>query len=81
MRTFVATAPDGTEMTRTSKTRVYTHAVLCYGVAWNRTEPSWGALAYSGSAKLAETEARRWRRMQERNGSSDEIIVVAVEEL
>jgi len=59
--TYVATAPDGTEFTRTTKTRTYTHAVL----VWVReTEsprgPHWGLLSFNSRHELALDEARRW---------------------
>ena len=62
--TYVATAPDGTEITRTSA-RVYTHAVL---VQYRRRErdviegtPRWGVLSFNGREELARKESDRWQ--------------------
>lgn len=53
--TYVATAPDGTEITRTSTSRTYTHAVLA------RDERGWGRISFNGSEGLALKEAEKWR--------------------
>ena len=59
--TYVATAPDGTEMTRTSA-RTYTHAVLAYGTSWNNPEPHWGYISFNGSEELSQKEAAKWEK-------------------
>lgn len=69
--TYVATAPDGTEHTRTSN-RVYTHAVLVYGPSWDNPEPHWGCVSFNGREELAHKEARSWA------GRFEKIIVVPV---
>jgi len=45
--TYVATAPDGTELTRKTD-RTYTHAVLCEG------KEGWGAVGFCGRLDLAQ---------------------------
>jgi hypothetical protein len=60
--TYVATAPDGTEFTRTTA-RAYTHAVLCH-VEDNEVKgipAHWGKISFNSRAELAEQEANCWR--------------------
>lgn len=60
--TFTVTLPDGTTAKRTSKTKVYTHAVVVFSTNWNATEPSWGVLRWSQSEDNAERAAASFRR-------------------
>lgn len=73
--TYIATAPDGTQIKRTTSTRVYTHAVLCYGVGYGQTEASWGQLSFNGREDLAVKEAAKW------TGHFEQIVVVPVVEV
>lgn len=57
--TYVATAPDGTEFTRTSA-RTYTHAVISLSGKTEETA-TWGYIGFSGREDLAVKEARKWR--------------------
>jgi hypothetical protein len=55
--TFIATAPDGTEITRTSLTRTYTHAVL---VESTQNGLHWGLISFNSREDLAVKEAKKW---------------------
>ncbi|URC18205.1 hypothetical protein SEA_ZENTENO07_104 [Mycobacterium phage Zenteno07] len=57
--TYVATAPDGSEFTRTSA-RTYSHAVICLN-GETRETATWGYLAFSGREDLAIKEAKKWK--------------------
>lgn len=62
--TFIATAPDGTQIKRTSA-RTYTHAVLVEFLARpvGSDEPGvakWGYLSFNGREELATKEAVKW---------------------
>lgn len=79
--TFIATAPDGTQIKRTSVSHFYTHAVLCYSLErpdWrdpSKIVPaSWGWLGFASSKELAEKAARSWHLIPGRA----QIIIVPV---
>jgi hypothetical protein len=55
--TFIATAPDGTVIKRTSLTRTYTHAVL---VQTTRGGLHWGQISFNSREDLARKEAAKW---------------------
>ncbi|QHB37842.1 hypothetical protein I5G63_gp102 [Mycobacterium phage Imvubu] len=57
--TFIATAPDGTQIKR-GTARVYTHAVLCLH-GDTRETATWGQLSFNGREDLAVKESKRWR--------------------
>ena len=62
--TYVATAPDGSEYTRTTATKTYEWAVLAY------SNGTWGVVSFNGRADLAFKEAHTWA------GRFDQIVVV-----
>lgn len=58
--TYIATAPDGTESTRTSA-RTYTHAVLVFNKSYKESVETWGAISFHGSEELAAKTIAAWR--------------------
>lgn len=70
--TFIATAPDGTQIKRTTATRSYTHAVLVYGRDHATGARSWGQISFNSREDLAVKEASKW------TDHFDQIVVVPV---
>lgn len=60
-RHYVATAPDGTEFTRSTE-RTYTHAVIVWAQWWKTQEWRWLIGGFAGSAELAAKRAEQSRR-------------------
>lgn len=80
--TFIATAPDGSQIKRISERHFYTCAVLCHSLErpdWrdpSKIVPaSWGWLGFSSNRELAEKAARSWHLIP---GQRDQIIIVPV---
>lgn len=57
--TYIATAPDGTEIKRTSA-RTYTHAVAVL-TGPSREQARWGVYTFNGRMDLAMREANKLR--------------------
>lgn len=68
IRTFTFTAPDGSKLTRKSKTRTYTHALIT-----DRGDGKWGILTCIGRPDLVAARLETWGK-----GSPD-VIAVAVD--
>ena len=66
MKTFTFTAPDGTILKRTSKTRTYTHAILYF------RDGKWRLGSCVGRPELVAERLEYWGR-----GSPDTVAVAA----
>lgn len=60
-RHYIATAPDGTEFTR-STGHIYTHAVLVWCLSWRDQVWKWHIHGFCGSSELVAKSATRARQ-------------------
>ena len=60
-RTYVAVAPDGTEHTRTTKTRFYEFAILT-GPREGDADRGWGVIGFSATLQNANKTGNQWRK-------------------
>ena len=60
-RTYVATAPDGTEHKRTTATRFYEYAILS-GPREGDADKSWGVIGFSATLQNATKTGNQWRK-------------------